>query len=513
MRRPFSCSGRLPGLRYNIPMSRKAFLALTLLLFALGALIRLTDFTDLPLDFHPTRQLFSALKARGMCYAERTDVPAWQREQAVRQWQTQAAIEPTIVEHLAAWACRQTGVEVWLAGRALSLFFWLLGGAGVLLAARSWSSRVGALLALAVYLFLPYGVYASRSFQPDPLMVGLMALFWWALTRWEAQPTRRWTLAAGLLGGLAVLVKLTAVFMVGGAAAAVALGRYGLRGFWREKRVWQLAALMALPAAAYTLYGVFMAGYLGGQFGGRFFPAMLVSPFFYLRWGLKLTQVVGVLGLVSALLGLALTPRRGATLLAGVWGGYLLFGLVFNYHFSTHDYYHLPAIPALALSAAALGETAFQALERRWSRRSWAGAFFAALLLLGVLGTMWQERTQLRETDYRAEAETYAALGALLRGQGRVTALTPDYGYRLAYWGWLDAIYWPTVGDLGYSAKRGAEVDFSSLFAQKAGESDFFLVTDWEEWARQPALQALLADYPLWAQDETYWIYDLRQDE
>ncbi len=162
-------------------MARKNALLLGGLLLLPGGLIRLSDFTDLPLDFHPTRQLFSALKARGMCYAQRTDLPEWQREQAIRQWETQATIEPTIMERQAQAACRSTGNEAWLAGRAFSILFWLVGGIGLWQAARQGYKEEGVLLAPGIYLFLPYGIYASRSFQPDPLMVGLMALYFWGL--------------------------------------------------------------------------------------------------------------------------------------------------------------------------------------------------------------------------------------------------------------------------------------------------------------------------------------------
>ena len=54
-----------------------------LLLLLLGLGIRLLDLTDPPLDIHPTRQLHSALMARGMYYQGRTDVPEWQVTTAV----------------------------------------------------------------------------------------------------------------------------------------------------------------------------------------------------------------------------------------------------------------------------------------------------------------------------------------------------------------------------------------------------------------------------------------------
>ena len=57
------------------------FHTLALLVIFIAALgIRLYDLTDLPLDFHPTRQLFSALKARGMYYETLPNAPAEQRE-------------------------------------------------------------------------------------------------------------------------------------------------------------------------------------------------------------------------------------------------------------------------------------------------------------------------------------------------------------------------------------------------------------------------------------------------
>ena len=65
--------------------SSRLSLALTLfLLFGIALAIRLYDITDLPLDFHPTRQLFSAVKARGMYYETLPGVPEWQREFAIQ---------------------------------------------------------------------------------------------------------------------------------------------------------------------------------------------------------------------------------------------------------------------------------------------------------------------------------------------------------------------------------------------------------------------------------------------
>jgi hypothetical protein len=148
-----------------------------IVLFVAATVIRLYDLTDLPLDFHPTRQLFSALKARGMYYQSLTNAPEEQRQFAIQQGKLRATIEPEIIEKLTVFTWKFTGEELWVA-RIYSSLFWLIGGIFIYLLARNLFSKDAALFATAFYLILPYGVLASRSFQPDPLMVALIVGFW-----------------------------------------------------------------------------------------------------------------------------------------------------------------------------------------------------------------------------------------------------------------------------------------------------------------------------------------------
>ena len=76
--------------------------AAVLVIFVVGLAIRFYDLDDAPLDFHPTRQLHSALMARGMYYENLPNVPEWQRKLAVEQWKQEGLIEPPIMERLAA---------------------------------------------------------------------------------------------------------------------------------------------------------------------------------------------------------------------------------------------------------------------------------------------------------------------------------------------------------------------------------------------------------------------------
>ena len=160
------------------------FLIATLVvLFGLGLAIRLYDLTNLPLDFHPTRQLLSALKARGMYYQTAPNVPDWQRQMALQQWRTRAEVEPEVVEHLVAFTYQFTGEQLWVA-RIYSSLFWTIGGIFLFFLIRDLISTDGAVIATAYYLFFPDAIIAIRAFHPDPLLVLLIIAFWWAFHFW-----------------------------------------------------------------------------------------------------------------------------------------------------------------------------------------------------------------------------------------------------------------------------------------------------------------------------------------
>jgi 4-amino-4-deoxy-L-arabinose transferase-like glycosyltransferase len=472
--------------------------------------LRMVDINDLPLDFHPTRQLFSALKARGIYYQTAPNIPDWQREMAIDQWKLQATIEPEIVENLAVLAYRIKGTDDLALPRIFSVIFWMLSALFLFLSARKLSSPDGALLTLSFYLFLPYGVYASRSFQPDPLMMLLLAGFVWALTNWSDAEEWRWTLLAGLFGGAAILVKMVAVFFVAGAAGGAVLKRRHLKDALLDIRVWTIAVLSLLPTVLYFYYGIVVAGYLSRQFGGRFLPELLTTPSFYLRWGLNLDEVVGFLVIALAPLGLLLFPKSKNGMLRGLWIGYVAYGLYFNYHFSTHDYYQIPFILIAALSLAPLGEMLSKTLRTR--RKGWLPVFLLfGAWTLGLLGAAWTVHSELRASDYRPLATTYREIGDQLRDEGKVVALTEDYGYRLNYWGWLNVTHFPSAGDLWYQEKRGDPQEFADVFEKNTKNRAFFVVTDFDEWALQDDLRLYLTEnYPLYAEEDAYLIFDLR---
>jgi hypothetical protein len=391
-----------------------------------------------------------------------------------------------------------------------SSLFWLTGGIFLFLLAREFVSFEGALVGTAYYLILPYAIIASRSFQPDPLMLLLVLSFWWMFARWVRSPSWLSALLAALLGGLAIFVKFSAAFFVIGGALGLALSRFTLRAMLRDVRVWAIALLGALPAALYLVHGIFDSG-LGSQFKGRFVPALLLSPYNYLQWEVKASMAAGGMFIMLGLLGLLLVQdRRLRFFLFGLWIAYILYGLFFDYHIATHDYYHLPLIPIVGLSLAPLGEWLFTQLSAATVQR-WARAAAYAILIFGVFSVLWDVRNQMKAVDYRPQAAMWAAIGAQFDKEARVIALTQDYGSRLEYWGWRRFAIWPYLGDEDYSDIRAGVINFDGLFRRYSSRMSYFLVTDFDEFDRQAQLKArLFASYPVYSQGNGYLIFDLK---
>src|SRR5512140_2769874 len=301
--------------------------AALLVLFGLGLSLRLYDLTNPPLDFHPTRQVLAALKARGMYLQSAGGVPDWQRKMAIQQWKTKSEIEPEVFERLVAYTYRFTGEELWVA-RVYSSFFWLIGGAFLFLLVKELLSVDGAVAATAYYLFFPYAIAASRSFQPDPLMVMLIILFCWAFLQWTRRQAWSWAVLAGVAGGLAIYIKFVSAFFVIGGAVGLLLGTFPLRDAVRKLQLWAIAVLGVLPGAAYIFYGVVLHGFLTRQFGGRFIPALLLSPSNYVQWVLMADMAAGALAISLGLIGILFVRDRAVRgFLLGLWTSYLLYGL------------------------------------------------------------------------------------------------------------------------------------------------------------------------------------------
>jgi hypothetical protein len=486
------------------------------LVFFFGLVGRFYDFDDPPLDFHPTRQLHSMLIARGMYYENLEDAREDHRNLAVLQWKSEGQIEPPIMERLSAWGYRLVGTDDLRVPRFLAIFFWTAGAVALFFLLREVVGIYGAVIGLAYYMVLPFPLFASRSFQPEPLMTAAIIFSWWAMVRWAKHRTWLNAVMTGLLSGFAIYVKLPAIFFVAPALLVLVFiedpDGHRQRGInvIKDPQVIVMAILAVLPALIYHVDGLYVSGFLQRQTSFRFFPSLIADPFHYLRWKDVINQTLGIEFFLFGLAGtLLIKEKTFRALFFSVFVGYLLYGITFNYHMVTHNYYQIPLTPAIAVGLAAFGGVFFEHFR---GKTAFAFMVVGGLLFFWMAFNFWDARMALKHASYHDQPEFYAHLGERLQDYS-VVSITPDYGYRLGYWGWKQTTNWGSVGDFTMRELAGMALDKQDMFARAVEGSDLFLVTDFAEFDRQPDIKEILYEtYPIYDQGEGFIIFDLRGD-
>ncbi len=488
--------------------SPKATLAALILLFLIGIGIRLYQLNDPPLEFHAERQLRSMFISRGMFYQLFGSEGDWQREVAISQYQGEGLIEPPITERVTSLLYGLVGRADLRIPRLLAILFWLLGGSGLFLLARDLTDANGGVVAVGFYMTINFGVLASRSFMPEPLLIAAIIWAWWGMARWHRQQTWKHAIWAGSLAGFAILVKSTAVFFIGGAWLGLILGGLGLRRALTSRQVWVMALLTVLPYAVYHVYAVYITGKMAGQFSLRFFPAMWKDPANYFEWYKMIRTVVRLEWLLVAVMGIFLLRDRFARwLLLGVLAGYGLYGMVFIYYTTTHDYYHLPLIPVVALGVGSVMAVLISHLNLG---RPWSEVVLAGAILIPLSVNLADSVMELRSRDFRADVALAEEVGALFTPEEKIVSMAPYDSGTLRYWGWVNASNWMTTQDFALRQLAGQNIDTANLFSEATAGMDYFLVMNFDQLAEQPDLQQLLQDgYTVSAQTDDYILYDL----
>jgi 4-amino-4-deoxy-L-arabinose transferase-like glycosyltransferase len=433
------------------------------------------------------------------------------RQKAIEIGNSNGFMEPTVSEWLVAITYRLVGHEyLWIA-RLYVILYWVIGGIGLFLLARRLTSVDGAIISEVVYMLLPFGIYASRSFQPDPLMVMWIIWAMYALYRWSEAQTMKWAITAGILSGIAVFIKMFAVFPIAITAVMLTLYTWPVRKAIKQPQVWVAAILMMLLPVIYYILIMGQAGttYIQGWMLG--FSNLWTEVWFYKRW---LDMADNLLGLPLVLIGAAailILPGRKRILLAGMWLGYLFIGLSVPSLIITHNYYNLYAVPLVALSLAPLGQLFMVQMAKQgilWK------IVFLGIVGVGMLFPMWNARTQLIKVDYRSEVLGWIKMGRELPKGARIIGITHDYNQRLAYYGWTVIQAWPLTADQEMHVLAGGNMDMNdpywdTYFQSAIANADYFLITNTAELDSQPRLKANLARYPS-TQGEGYVLYDLR---
>ncbi len=404
--------------------------------------------------------------------------------------------------------------QLWIA-RIYSSLFWIIGGLALYGLTKRITSVGGALAALAFYLFLPFGVFASRSFQPDPFMVMWMLLALYSLYRWSEAQKWRWALLTGILAGISVLVKVYAAVMLAPALIAVVLSTIGIRKLVRNWQIWTMAGISIIIPVAYYLYGI------GARSTGFFdyfslsFTNMLLKPRFYFNWLGMVGGIIGISTLFLSLLSLLFLSGKGRTLVLGVWLGYGLFGLLEPIQISTHDYYSLSIIPIVAISLAAIFSFLIEKIVKQ--PPFWRG-FASVIAILAVAISAWLARNGIVSENNASEVGGWTLMGALMPRDGSIIALTHDYGYRIEYYGWINVDTWPYAVDFNLLSLRNdnggngspTASTFDQYFEKMIAGHKYFLVTLFDELDAQPLLKEELYNiYPVSQKGDGFIIFDL----
>ena len=484
------------------------------LLFITAFGVRLYHSNEPPLGFHATRQYRSLIIARGYYFDSSTAIPESKKQVARINKERQGILEPPLMETLVAIGYRLIGGENFWIPRLLSSLFWITGGGFLYLIARKIAGENAALFSMAFYLFLPFAVSASRSFQPDPLMVLLLLASVYSILRVYENRSAFWLIACYVLSGSAIFVKPVSLFAIYTVFGLLAIYKFGVKKSVTNLGLALFIPMTLLPGLIFYLYGILAAGVLQNQVQASFLPQLLITPFFWRGWLNNIREVIGFPALIGSLIGVLLLQNGLTKLpLVGLWSGYALFCLVFNYHIATHDYYHLQLIPIIALSLGPVAALIFERLQEVNQEWHWRMAIGCVLSLALVL-SLTVARANLTNPGFENKVRSAQEIGELVQHNTNTVYLSGDYGLSLQYHGELSGEPWPLTSDLEWERLAGvpmpdAETRFRQMFAEDLPQ--YFIVQDLGELEQQEDLKELLAqDYAVLAEDDNYIVYELR---
>jgi 4-amino-4-deoxy-L-arabinose transferase-like glycosyltransferase len=475
---------------------------------AAGALLlRLDGITQQSLS---ARELHNALLARRYYLGAGAGLPLWKQRVLEELRQTVQPIEPPVLDHVAAWSYRLTGGErIWIP-RTLSALLWVLGGVFLYRIGVRVTTGAGALVALALYLFWPYGVVMSRTYMPDPMMVALLLGGALAVIRYWERPSReRFASAAGVAAlataakpGVALFFLLTLFIVVGAARSWRALVAHG--------RVAIFTAVALAPTAAYYVYGSYIHHFLAADAdtSERIQPHLLATRWFWNGWwemiGIVLPfpqpqRQLALVAIAGAIAGFVLA-RRGRAILGGLALGYVVYALAFAAYTASHPYYALPLLPILAL---AIGALAGAVLERLDATRSAPFVGATALVLLVVGAGAYKSRPAGADTGAIA---SYRRIGAVTHHTTRAIIVDERLRAPAMYYGWIGGHYWypPTPGQ-----DLPATGDPFPPWIDPV-QASYLVVVAVPELRTERRLRTFVHGLPLVADTSRYVVFDLR---
>ena len=170
---------------------------------------------------------------------------------------------------------------------------------------------------MTFYLFLPFAVVASRSFQPDPLMVFLFLASVFAIFSYHEQPSSFWMVASYVLSASAIFIKPVSLFGIYAVYVLLAIGGYGVKKTIADLRSILFIPITVAPALIFYLYTFVVERSMQDQAQASFLPQLLFTTFFWRGWLTNIHGVVGFSAFIVSLLGCVIGSQRGGQAAAG----------------------------------------------------------------------------------------------------------------------------------------------------------------------------------------------------
>lgn len=480
-------------------------------MFGLAAGVRLYPWA--PPTFIAERQYRSALLARSFYFDAELGIPDWRREVVRAAVARKDAMEPPLFEFVVSRIYLMiNGERLWIS-RLLSATFWLIGGVFFLRLSKRFASTLVALVLTAYYLLVPLGVHVSASFLPDPLMIMLFIVSLLAIVRYYEERSGARLLLAALLAGIAILVKPLCLFAILGAFLGLAVYEWQTKGGPIIGHVVAFLTISLLVGTTYYLNGMVLDDYMTAQANKTFAPPGVVVRHveYWVGWLLNAGWAVGYLPLAAGLLGLVVQrERRMRAMLLGLWGGYLVFLLVFAFHVHITPHYHLQLVPIVALSAAPL---VFAVTDRlRPALASWPGGAIVTLAgLLAIAFGVYEVRESFVSAPPFERTEVAEEIGEIVEHSTRVAFVSFYYGSPLEYFGEMAGEEWPRpLRYWAFREKGEGERDIAQRVHELGISPRYFVVTDFAEFEKHHRdLRDFLASAcTLVAKTERYLVYE-----
>jgi 4-amino-4-deoxy-L-arabinose transferase-like glycosyltransferase len=451
------------------------------LFFVLAALTRIIGSRE-PVHL-VEREYNSAIFARDFYYQNNIKIEPWRQENSRVTREIFPTLEPPVTEYLVSWIYRLTVQEhIWYS-HYLTTAFWLISGIFLYAIAARLISVEAAFFATVIYLFLPWGIIISRSFQPDALMMLMFLMSLFFIVRYFEKLNLVSAVLAGVVTGLTLLFRPLVSFQLLCAFVVLLLfHQKSWKALFSRQVLIFFAISLSLPALFYA-YGIFMSGSLQNQASLSFRPHLLLRPRFWREWLELGTSVSGNHMVISAFLGFFfLNKIKVKILLLGLLIGYLIFGIVFTYHIITHPYYHIQLFPLLAISASVFVVFTLERLQQ-FTGRYWILPALGAFLILFYFN--YQELRSNQRPPVFESPQLAAEIGELVQHNSRTVFVAYHYGVPLVYYGEFAGKPWPVrIDDAFYRPPDEKEKTVEERLLSLGFEPEYFIITNFDLYNR-----------------------------